>query len=82
MHRLDRLNANIPANLFDSKLLTQEAPGQTDWPVYCSFGSITAGLVVGRAVIARNRLGEPVGRHLRNGTSGRRAGIQQFPGGA
>jgi hypothetical protein len=38
VHRLDRLNANIPANLFDSKLLTQEAPGQTDWPVYCSFG--------------------------------------------
>ena len=39
MNRLDRLNANIPANLFDSKLLTQEAPGQTDWPAYCSLGT-------------------------------------------
>ena len=36
MHRLDRLNGNIPANPFDFKSLTLEASVQTDWPVYCS----------------------------------------------
>jgi hypothetical protein len=36
VHRLDRLNGNIPANPFDFKSLTLDASVQTDWPVYCS----------------------------------------------
>jgi hypothetical protein len=33
VHRLDQLNAFIPANLFDFRSLTQKAASKTDWPV-------------------------------------------------
>jgi hypothetical protein len=39
MHRLDRLNGDIPVNPFDFKSLTLEPSDKTDWPVYCSLDS-------------------------------------------
>jgi hypothetical protein len=42
VHRLDRLNGNIPANLFDFESLTLEASGQIDCPVYFSLGNFVS----------------------------------------